>query len=164
MDILNNFGVKPILLVAQAVNFFILLFLLKRFLYKPILKMLDSRKAIIVKSLEDAKKIEERLAKIEAEKDQIFQKASQEGKKLIEEAANLASSIVSEAHSKAAKDGERIILNARKTLEQESDNLHQEIRVELANMVAQGLKNITGKVLTEKEKKEILEKSIKDIK
>ena len=47
MDFLNDFGVKPVLLAAQAVNFFILLFILKRFLYKPILGMLEKRKMIL---------------------------------------------------------------------------------------------------------------------
>jgi len=43
MDILNQFGIKPVLLAAQVVNFLALLFILKKFLYQPILKVLKTR-------------------------------------------------------------------------------------------------------------------------
>ena len=56
MEIIKQFGINPILLAAQVVNFIVLLFIFKKLLYKPILKVLDERK----------KKIEERKEKEKA--------------------------------------------------------------------------------------------------
>ena len=58
MDILENFGVEPVLLLAQIVNFAILLFILKRFLYKPILKVLEERKNKIETSMKQSEQIQ----------------------------------------------------------------------------------------------------------
>ena len=60
MDILSQFGVKPILLAAQVVNFLILLFILKKFLYGPILKVLSERRKKIEDSLKNVEEIEKR--------------------------------------------------------------------------------------------------------
>ncbi len=54
MEILNNFGFEPILFVAQIVNFVIIYLLLKKFLYKPVLKLLKERRDIITKGLKQA--------------------------------------------------------------------------------------------------------------
>ena len=72
MDILNQFGVQPILLAAQVVNFLILLFILKKFLYGPILKVLDSRKKTIEQSLKNAEEIERRLLETTEEKEKVM--------------------------------------------------------------------------------------------
>jgi len=51
MEILKEFGIQPTLLLAQIVNFLIILFVLKKFFYKPIIKVLDARKKRIEVSL-----------------------------------------------------------------------------------------------------------------
>ncbi len=75
MDILNEFGIKPILLAAQVVNFLILLYILKRFLYKPILKVLNERKNKIADSLKNAEEIERKLVEISEEEQKRIAKA-----------------------------------------------------------------------------------------
>ena len=54
MEILENFGVNPVLLAAQIVNFIIVLFILKKFLYKPILDLLKKRQFTIKEGLKQA--------------------------------------------------------------------------------------------------------------
>jgi F-type H+-transporting ATPase subunit b len=68
MDILHEFGVQPILLLAQIVNFAILFFLLRKFLYGPLLKILEQRRNTIKESLKNAEKIEKQLALTEEER------------------------------------------------------------------------------------------------
>src|SRR3989344_2266081 len=98
MDFLNDFGVKPVLLAAQAVNFFILLFILKKFLYKPILGMLETRKQKIAESLKNAESIEKKLQAIGEEREEALKKAGKEAEEIIRDATEAANQIISEAH------------------------------------------------------------------
>lgn len=163
MDILNNFGVKPVLLLAQVVNFAILLLILKKFMYKPILKVLEERKKKIAESLKNAEEIEKRLAAIENSRDEKLKETAKEAKTILEEAAKNADQIVAKAHEKAGEDIEKMIKKSRESMEQEKEKLYTQIRADLADLVSVGLEKVANKFLTEKDKKELLEKSLKGI-
>jgi F-type H+-transporting ATPase subunit b len=161
--ILNEFGVQWILLAAQVVNFLILLFLLKKFLYGPLLKALEVRRKKIADSLKQAQEIEERLAKTEADRELVLEKAAKEAQNVLTDATKSANQIISEAHAKASKDIEDLARKSREQIKLDREKMQQEIKGELANLVSEGLKVVTGKVLTEKDKQEILEKSLKNV-
>lgn len=162
METINEFGIKPILLLAQVVNFFILLFLLKKFLYKPILKVLEERKEKIAESIANSEKIQLELKKIAEEYDKKMQQAGKESKKIIEEATASANLIISDAHKKAQVDIEKMIVKAEAEIKQERGKLHQEIRSELADLVSLGMQKIAGKVLSDKDRKDLTANSIKE--
>ena len=163
MDFLSDFGVQPILLAAQAVNFLVLLFILNKFLYKPVLKTLDQRKQKVSQSLKDAAEIEKKLAQIELDQEKALQAATTEAKKIINEATESGNQIINDAHLKAAHDIQLMVNKSNTQISLEKDRLNQEIKAELADMIAAGLKVISGKVLSDKDKKELLDRSIKNI-
>lgn len=163
MDFLKDFGVKPVLLIAQIVNFLILLFILKRFLYKPILKVLEERRRKIAEGLKNAEEIEQRLTKLEVDQKKQLQKAAAEAKDIIDEAGKNADKIIAEAHLKAGRDIDKLIGQSQAHMRLEREKLYQQIRAEVADLVATSLRKVTGKVVTEKDKKELIEKSLKDI-
>lgn len=162
MNILTEFGVKPILLAAQIINFLILLFLLKKFLYGPILKVLDERKKKIAEGLANAEEIKQKLAETADERDKKLEQTAKESKKIIEEATLSANQIIAEAHKKAERDIEIMIVKSEANMAQERDKLHQEIRAELGNLVALGIQKLAGKILTAKDKNDLAEKSLKE--
>src|SRR3989338_11698691 len=86
MEILNQFGVNPILLLAQVVNFLILLLILKKFLYKPILKVLEERKKKIEESLKNTEEIEKKLQETNEKIDRMMVKTADEIQKMQDEA------------------------------------------------------------------------------
>ena len=163
MNFLSDFGVQPILLAAQAVNFLVLLFILNKFLYKPVLKTLDQRKQKVAQSLKDAAEIEKKLAQIELDQEKALQAATTEAKKIINEATESGNQIINDAHLKAAHDIQLMVNKSNTQISLEKDRLNQEIKAELADMIAAGLKVISGKVLSDKDKKELLDRSIKNI-
>ena len=63
-ELIHKLGIEWKLLLAQIVNFIILLILLRKFLYKPLLKLMNNRRQKIVEGLEKAKKGEEEFQKI----------------------------------------------------------------------------------------------------
>lgn len=163
MDILQTFGIQPILLAAQIVNFLVLLFLLNKFLYKPILKVLATRKDKIAQSLKDVEEIEKKLLKTEADRQKKLDEALKEAKEMMQDAQKSATSIIQEAHQKAADDMVNITLKARMELQQERDNLTLEIKEHLAELITVGVQKVASKTLTTKDQKSLVNQTIKDI-
>lgn len=160
-SIFKDFGIQPILLLAQIVNFLVLLYLLKRFLYKPILKVLDERKERIAKSLKNAEEIEARLLKTEKDKEKILEKATLESRKIVEEATKGADQIINDARLKATEDMQKIVEKEKEAIKLEGMKMQQEVKKNLAGMVAMVLEKVTGKVITKKEQKEMIEKTVR---
>jgi F-type H+-transporting ATPase subunit b len=161
--ILEQFGIQPLLLAAQVVNFLVLLFILNKLLYKPILQMLQQRKDRIAESLKNAEQIEKTLAKTEEDRELKLQEATEEAKGIITDATKSATQIIEEAHQKAAADIEDLVAKAHDSMNQERLQMHQEIREELADLVVAGLQVVTGQVLTSKDQQELVKKSVKEI-
>ena len=164
MEILNEFGINWKLLIAQMINFTILLFVLKIILYKPILKMLEDRKNRIAEAEENAASIEKRLEKIEKEREKTISKASDEATKLLEEATKSSSEIITEAHEKAALDIEQVIVKAKDQIAQDREKMRSEIRTELADLVATAMTTIYEKKLTKADQEEIIKNTLKSSK
>jgi F-type H+-transporting ATPase subunit b len=163
MDILSTFGIQPVLLAAQVVNFLVLLFILQKFLYKPILKVLKQRQDMIAKSLKDAEKIEQGLKQTDEEREKVLEAAALEAQKLIDEATQASIGIIAEAHLKASADMEKILEQAKEQVRLEKEKMQQEIREELADLVVIGIEKVAGKVLTQKDQKEIVKKTVSQL-
>lgn len=163
MDILKDFGVQPVLLAAQVVNFFVLLFILKKLLYKPILKVLEERKQKISLSIKNAEEIELKLQKTEEDRVKRLVKATQEAQKVIDDATKSASGIIAQAHTKASSDIENLLLKAHQQIELDREKMQNQLREELADLVVLSLQKVTGKILKDKDQKDLIDKSIKNI-
>jgi F-type H+-transporting ATPase subunit b len=163
MGFLTDFGVKPVLLIAQIINFALLLFILQRLLYKPLLKVLDERKQKIADSLKNSEEIEKKLASITEDREKKLKETAKEVEVILKEATDSANQIISEAHAKAGADVEKIIEKSRQSIVQEQEKMRQEMRQELAGLVVVGLQTVTGKVLDKKDQQKILEESLKGL-
>jgi F-type H+-transporting ATPase subunit b len=164
MEILKTFGVDPILLGAQIVNFLIIFYLLKRFLYKPVLGMLKKREDKIKEGLKQAEEARLTLEKTLEEEKKIFAKAHDEAKALVEDAKLQAVEASREIEDNTKKQAEKILLDARAQIEQDTKRMEQELG-EKISVLAEGMleKSLQG-VFGEKEQKQILSKALKNIK
>lgn len=163
MDFLTDFGVKPILLLAQIVNFLVLLFLMKKLLYRPLLRVLEERKQKIAESLKNAEEIEKKLARTEHDREEQLKKTAKETEEIIKEAAKSASQIIAQAHEKAGEDIKSLMEKSHQDLRLEREKLQQEMRAELATLVAAGLERVAGKALTGEDQKKLVTKSLEEI-
>lgn len=162
MEIFKQFGINPLLLAAQIVNFFLLLFILKRFLYKPILKVLEERKKKIEDSLKNAEEIEKRLNEITEKEAEVILRAGKEGQKILQDAGDEYKRIIEDAKKEYARIIEKAVEDAKKLTELQGIRLEQQVRENLGSFVVLGLEKITGKAL-KKEQKEIIEREVKNI-
>jgi F-type H+-transporting ATPase subunit b len=85
MDILQSLGIDWKLLLAQIINFLVILFLLKKFAYKPFLKVLRDRKNIIKQGIEKSEKSEKILQTIKVQRDKILVNAQKKAQQLFKQ-------------------------------------------------------------------------------
>ncbi|MDO8513643.1 MAG: F0F1 ATP synthase subunit B [bacterium] len=159
-ETLKEFGIQWPLLVASILNFLILLFLLKKFLYQPILKVLDERKEIIAKSIENAEAIENERVEMEARVKSSLRLANSEAAKIINQAHKTAEKAKDEIMDTAHRQAEKMLERAKSEIAQERQDTVKAIRKETAGLISNALRKIVGKSqLTDEDKiiKETLE-------
>lgn len=162
MDILHQFGVDPILLLAQVVNFLILLFILKKFLYKPILKVLEERKSRIEDSLKNAEEIERRLVEISERETAALLKTAKESEQIIKDASSQGSQIIGDANKTAQQIISKAAAEGKQLMVQEKEKLEQSIRENTADLIFMVVQKVTGKLLTKKDQEKIVKDSLRD--
>ena len=121
-------------LIAQIVNFGILLLLLRLVAYKPVMRMLDERRERIRESLATADRVRERETQAEREAKQALEAARQEGQALVGQAQQIAARIQGEARQQAQADSEALLARARNEIQLERDNAIAQLRREFADL------------------------------
>jgi F-type H+-transporting ATPase subunit b len=164
MNFFEQFGVQPVLLLAQAVNFLILLFLLNKFLYKPILKVLESRRLTIAKSLEDAEKITQELEKTEQDRAKKMDQAMLEAKELIADAKNQSLQIIEQAKEQASVEVASMLAQAKTDIQNEHQQMQSSLRAEISTLVFSSLDKIISTEIPASQKAKITAKITKDFK
>ncbi|MBI2330390.1 F0F1 ATP synthase subunit B [Candidatus Daviesbacteria bacterium] len=163
MEILKQFGINPILLLAQVVNFALLLFILKRFLYKPILKVLEERKKKIEDSLKNAEEIEKKLLETDEKIGKMMGKASDDIQQMMDEVKKERAMHLEETKVLAGKMHDDIIQKANEEAKVNAVKLEQAVMAKVADIVALGMEKVTGKLLSAKDKKDIIEKEVRNL-
>lgn len=163
MEILNQFGINPVLLAAQVVNFFVLFFILKKLLYGPILKVLAQRRKIIEDSLKNAQEIELKLQKAEEQSEKIIAESLKEAQKILDQTKEAAAQILAD-NNKAA---EQILLKAeedgKKIVQLQKQMLMDQMKENAAHLVTLVFEKVAGKKITKEDQKNIIEREVKNL-
>lgn len=134
MEILNVFGVHWKLLLAQVVNFSIALFILHRYLYKPVFAMLKKRQDIIAKGLADAKEAEVARLAIDGERETMLQSAREEGGRIVSDLRRQGAEKEHEMVRHAEEQSSQILSDAQKRGEAMCEHLLRESEKDVARM------------------------------
>src|SRR5512137_2264312 len=116
-----SLGINLPLLLAFVINFIILLALLGKFLYKPVLKMLDERAQKVKESMEWAESIKRDYEQAKAEVQKQIEKGRQEAQGIITQAFQTGEALKEEARKEASGQAKAIVEKARLQLEAERD-------------------------------------------
>ena len=163
MEFLKDFGIQPTLLVAQIVNFLLILFLLKKFFYKPIIKLLDDRKKKIEESLKNAELIEERLKQTEEKSAQIIEEARRNSQNLITESKKEADRILAQAGIEVRKSAEQTILDAQAQISLQKVEMKKELEKETLSLVVAVVNKVLGRTVSPKEKQVLTSRAASEI-
>jgi F-type H+-transporting ATPase subunit b len=144
-------------LVAQIINFVLLLVIFRLLLYKPLLKMLDERKQRIQEGLEASDEAKARLAQTEQEVAKELDKARQQGQEQIVQAQQIAARIQEEARQSARTEGEQLLERARGEIQLERDSAIAELRREFADLTITAAERVIKEELDENKHRRLIE-------
>lgn len=164
MELLNEFGFDFKLFAAQLVNFLVIAYLFKKFLYKPILATLKKREQAIDKGLKDAEKAAKALEKAETEKDTILDAASKEAERIIKEARSSANEAKESILDDTRKEAEKIMQQTKEQIGLEREQFAKDARglsLELSQRILE--ESIKG-MFDERTQQQLIKKGISKIK
>lgn len=163
MEALDSLGIDWKLFIAQVVNFLILLFILSKLLYKPLLKLFDERSKKIEQGLKDAEISSKNLEQAEKEAEKIRQNAYKEANELLanskKEAEEQTKAIIADAH----KEAEKIIKRGSEEVINMKNNLVKETRAQISDLLTLSLDKITSKKLDVKTRDKLTKEAIKEL-
>lgn len=120
------------LIFWTTIAFGIVLYILKRYAWKPIMETIKSREDKISESLYNADKIKKEFEQIEEVKEKFFAEIEEEKQLILNNAKHSAEEIIKEAQHKAISESERIISDARKLIEIEKKQSLEEVKKQVA--------------------------------
>ena len=163
MGLLQDLGVDGPKLIAQLINFAIVLFVLWRFAYKPVFEMLETRRKTIAESMDNAEKIKTELAETQAERDKVLAEANQKAQEMIADAKEAAKQVGEAEGQKAVKQAEEIIRKAREATEADRDSMMAELKAEIGRLVVDTTAKVSGKVLTSDDHQRLIDETNKEL-
>ena len=150
--------VKPSigLIFWMAVSFSIILFLLKKFAWKPILGMIKEREESIENALAAAEKAKEEMKALQSNNERILAEARAERDALLKEAREMKDKMIAEAKTTATKEGERLLAIARENIQNEKMAAITELKNQVATLSIEIAEKILKSELSSDEKQKTL--------
>ena len=154
----------PGLFVWTIITFLILLGVLTRFAWKPLLKALETRENEISQSLEDAKKAKQELEHLSAEGDEIIAKARSEAQGIVSEGKKAAEQLTANTLNKAKEEAMANLSAAKEQIKIERDKAIVEIKGEVVNLSLSIAEKLVKKNLSKEDNKSLIDESLKNVK
>ena len=141
-EILGKIGFEWQVALANLINFLIIFFILKKFAFEPIGKMIRERREKIEKGITDAQKAEKDLANADAQKTEIIRAARASADKIVIGSQTDGKEIVKEAQIKANREREEILKQAKLDVEKEKSVGEETLRLEASKLITGGMKKM----------------------
>ena len=162
-SILNTFGVVWPAFIAQVIAFGLVLFILQRYAFGPIVAILEERRRRIAEGQANAEKIKQQLAEAERKYQETMDRANAEAQKLIDDARAGSDALAQRRQEEAAAEAGRIIARAHEATEREHDRVLSELKQELGRLVVETTSRVTGKVLTAQDRQRLNDETTRQI-
>ena len=155
--------VNPGLIFWTVVTFLILLFILKKVAWKPILAALNERETAIKDSLEKAEKAKEEAQRVLQENQASLQKAEEESKKIIEQSREYAAKLKDQMLRESKEQAHKIIEDASAQIEQKKEAAFNELKTKVSEIAVNAAEKILKEKLDNDSHKKLVDRYIEDI-
>ncbi len=160
---MDKLGIEPKLLLAQIINFAIIVVVLSKLLYKPILDMLEKRKKEIAEGLSLTQKMREEEEKLEQRKQKMLQTTRKEAQDIIEEARKQAVEEEKEIIAAAHKEAEAIMVKEKADIERARAEMEKEVQKSAIELAVAMAKRLLTNVLNTDDKHKLIAKQVKEL-
>lgn len=149
-------------LIAQIINFLLLLVLLYLFVYKRVLKMLDERAKRIKESMEQTEAIKQEMARTEEQVKAQLEAGRREGQALIAQAAQAGEQLREEARQEARRETEALIARARQQIGLERDQALDELRRQFVDVALLAAEKVIKESLDRQKHQQLIEEVLEE--
>ena len=150
-------------LLAQAVVMIVFVAICWRYIYPPILSVMQEREKKISDGLEAAKKADDSLEEAKLAFDKELNQAKAEAADIIEKANTRASQLVSDASLKAEAEAEKIMASASTSIENETNKAKEELRQQMSDIIIDTTQKILGDEISKEKHEDILKKAAEEL-
>ena len=159
---MEGLGVTWSTLVAQIINFVLLLGLLYLVAYKPILRMFDERSRRIKESMDQTETIREQAARADEDVKKRMEEAGKEGQEVISRAMRTGEDARQKVQQEARQEAEAILERARLEIQRERDEAVDELRQEFADLTIEAAGKVIEKSLDKEAHRELIDKVLEE--
>lgn len=156
-----NINLKSFLF--QLLTFVIVLLILRKWVFPRLVATIDGRRRTLEEGLAKAKEAEESLAKAEARAEELLQSARRQADQALAEAAAQAKEVIAKAEEAADEQAKRLLDEAEVRLGQEKLKLHEELKHELASIVALATERVLREKIDRRRDHRLIEESLKEL-
>ncbi len=164
MDFLDKLGIDWKLFTAQLINFAVLLFVLYRFLYKPVLKLLDLRRKKIEENERRSQVLDKELRSVSEVKEKTLQEAEREFQKIVLKATHEAEVQRQEILSKAVREAEEYTLQARAKIKEEERAQLEEVKSASRELIRRGVETMLTRIADKETASMLFQKALNEMK
>ena len=163
MQFFSAFGVDWFKLIAQIVNFLVILYLLNRFGFRPLLARMDERSARIAKGLEDAEAAERDRALAQAEREAAVEEARKEAQAMLARANKIAEDTRAEILGEARTEAGKLVERAREEITAEKEKAMAELRVQVADLALDAAGKLVRAQMSEATQRRLVEDFLSEV-
>ena len=160
MEALANLGIDWKLLLAQVVNFVVVLLVLKRFAYQPMLKLLDERTAKIEKGLVDAESASRKLSEMEMKEKAVLADARTEAKRILAETDEAAAKRDAAKMTETEARVKKLLEESENKIAEDRKKMLEEAKRELAGTVLMAVEKVLSEKMDGAKEKELIERNL----
>ena len=155
--------VIPGLMIWTIVSFAITLFILKRYAFGPIQKLIDDRRERIRQSVEEADRVRDEARSLLEEHKALIGKAKSEAEGILAEARKVADSQRERMREETEDDRKRQLEETTRQIDQATAQALNKLREGVADLTLQAVEKITSKVLDDKDQKRLIDEALAEI-
>jgi len=161
---LEKLGLNLGYIFVQIFNFLILFIVLRAWVYKPILGLLEKRRKVIAEGIENARVAAEARANAEKEAAKILAEAQAEANRIVREATERAQVATKDVRAAAEAEAARIIESAKADAEAERNRILGDLRGQIAALAIAATQKLLGEALDEKRQHALIEEFFAGVK
>lgn len=150
-------------LLGQTLAFVIFIAICWRYVWPPIIAIMEEREKRIADGLEAAKKADDSLEEAQLAFDQEMNKAKAEAAEILEKANARASQIIGDATEKAGVEAEKILTSASKTIENDVNKAKEELRQKMSALIIETSEKILGDEINTEKHQELLTRAASEL-
>lgn len=147
--------------LIQLITFVFVFMILKRFAFKPIVKMLEKRRQIIEDGVLLGEKMEKREAELQKEADALMREARHDADRIIGNAHKESREVIREAEKAAKAKSDVILKEARAQIDEDADQARRSLEKEIVGLVSEATEAVVHEKVDAKKDAELVEKALK---